>query len=64
MDFAKIWEKLKSLPVWARIVVLVAAAFAAFALSSCTRRAYAIRGAAEKVEFEYRDTLYPKTFFR
>lgn len=36
MDLSKLWEKLKSLPTWARIVVLLAAALAAFALSSCS----------------------------
>lgn len=64
MNLSKIWTMLKSLPTWARIVLILSAAFAAFALSSCTRRVYRINTSAEKFEFNYSDSLYSKHFLQ
>jgi len=64
MDLRQILTFVKDLKLWQKIMLVLAAAAAVLALTSCARRSYVVRGSADKVNFEYRDTLYPKTFLR
>lgn len=54
----KFVEVLKSLPTWGRIVVLLAMASAAFALSSCSRSTIRFKGEGT-IDYMYKGTNGP-----
>lgn len=54
----KFFDVLKSLPLWSRVVTLLALAALAFALSSCSRSVIAFKGTGE-LEFVYKGSNGP-----
>jgi hypothetical protein len=54
----KFFDVLKSLPTWSRIVVLLAMAAVAFALSSCSRSTIRFKGEGQ-IDFMYKGTNGP-----
>ena len=55
---SRFFDVLKSLPMWSRIVVLLAMAAAAIALSSCSRSTIRFKGQGD-IDFMYRGTNGP-----
>ena len=54
----KFFDVLKSLPTWSRIVVILAMAAAAIALSSCSRSTIRFKGQGD-IDFMYKGTNGP-----